>query len=57
MKEVKKRYKKKVHRLTLEFYPAEKELVEKINSQPFKQTYIKDLIRKDIERNGKWKVY
>lgn len=46
----KQRYRKKLVRITIDFYPTEKELVDKINEQPKKQTYIKDLIRKNIER-------
>jgi hypothetical protein len=45
-------YKKKVKRLGLEFGPTEMELYEHVCSQPAKQTYIKDLIRADMERNG-----
>jgi len=43
-------YKKKVNRITIELSPAEQELWEHIQSQPKKQTYIKDLIRADIEK-------
>lgn len=46
----KQRYRKKLVRITIDFYPTEKGLIDKINEQPKKQTYIKDLIRKDIER-------
>ena len=46
-----KKYKEKVKRLTLDFSPAEADLLEHINRQDKKQTYIKDLIRKDME-NG-----
>lgn len=49
----KQRYRKKVFRITIDFYPTEKELIDKINEQPKKQTYIKDLIRKDIESQRK----
>jgi hypothetical protein len=45
-------YKKKVKRLTLDFSPAEEELWNHIQSQPKKQTYIKALIRADMERRG-----
>lgn len=45
-----KKYKEKVKRLTLEFSPTESELLEHINKQPKKQTYIKDLIRKDMKQ-------
>lgn len=43
-----KKYKEKVKRITLEFSPAEADLYEHIQQQPKKQTYIKDLIRKDM---------
>lgn len=49
----KQRYRKKLVRFTIDFYPTEKDLVDKINEQPKKQTYIKDLIRKDIESQRK----
>lgn len=47
-----KKYKQKIKRLTVDFYPAEAELFEHISKQPKKQTYIKDLIRADMERGG-----
>ena len=43
-----KRYKQKVARITLEFSPTEEELWQHIQNQAKKQTYIKDLIRKDM---------
>lgn len=43
-----KKYKEKVKRMTIEFYPSEVDLYEHIQQQPKKQTYIKDLIRKDM---------
>lgn len=46
----KKYFQKKTTRLTIDFYPTEKELVEQIEKQPKKQTYIKNLIREDLER-------
>lgn len=49
-KRARKKYQKNITRLTIDFYPTEKELVEKINEQPKKQTYIKDLIKADIKR-------
>ena len=49
-KKAKQKYQKNVIRLTIDFYPTEKELVEQIEKQPKKQTYIKDLIRADIEK-------
>ena len=45
-----KKYKEKVKRMTIEFYPSEIELYDHIQQQPKKQTYIKDLIRKDIQK-------
>lgn len=44
-----KKYREKLNRLTLNFSPAETDLWDHIQSQPKKQTYIKDLIRKDME--------
>lgn len=44
-----KKYKEKVNRITIEFYPTEEALWQHIQNQPKKQTYIKDLIRADIE--------
>lgn len=35
-------------RLLLDFYPSEAALIEQVEKQPKKQTYIKDLIRKDL---------
>lgn len=45
-----KKYKEKLKRTYLEFYPAEEDLWNHIQSQPKKQTYIKDLIRADMEK-------
>lgn len=49
-KKFREKYRERITRLTVDFYPTEQELVDKINEQPKKQTYIKDLIRADIER-------
>lgn len=46
------KYKQKVKRITLEFHPTEEELWNHIQSQGKKQTYIKSLIRADMERNN-----
>ena len=46
-----KKYREKINRITVDFSPAEAELWEHIQNQPKKQTYIKDLIRADIEKN------
>ena len=47
-----KKYKQKVKRITLEFHPSEQDLFEHISNQPKKQTYLKDLIRADMKRDG-----
>jgi hypothetical protein len=44
------KYKQKVKRITLDFHPSEEELWNHIQSQPKKQTYIKALIRADMEK-------
>ena len=44
-----KKYKQKVKRITIDFHPTEEEMWNHIQSQPKKQTYIKDLIRKDMK--------
>lgn len=46
-----KTYKQKLNRITIDFSPAEADLWEHIQQQEKKQTYIKALIRADIERN------
>ena len=51
-KKAKKKYRDKGHRLTVDFYPSEADLIEHINAQPNKQGYIKALIRADMERGG-----
>ena len=45
-----KKYKERINRITIDFSPAEAELWEHIQKQPKKQTYIKALIRADMER-------
>ena len=47
----KKNYRGKGKRMTIDFYPQEMDLVEWIAQHGPKQTYIKDLIRKDMEQN------
>lgn len=44
-----KKYNQKMKRLTLNFYPTEEDLWNHIQSQTKKQTYIKELIRKDMK--------
>ena len=50
-KKATKKYREKMNRITIDFSPAEAELWERIQSQPKKQTYIKDLIRADMEKD------
>ena len=40
----------KVKRITIDFYPADEALWEHIQAQDKKQTYIKNLIREDMEK-------
>lgn len=49
MKKAKAKYNKKVAKITIEFYPAESDLLQKVNEQPSKQGFIKELIRRYIE--------
>ena len=51
LKAVQKYKQEKVKRITIDFYPAETVLWEHIQNQPKKQTYIKALIRADMEMN------
>ena len=51
-KRAKKKYNEKVVKVTIEFYPTDAELIKKLQEQPNKQKYIKDLIRKDMEAKG-----
>jgi hypothetical protein len=46
------KYKKeKVKRITVDFSPVDADLWEHLQNQPKKQTYIKALIRADMEKN------
>lgn len=45
--------KNNVKRLSLAFYPTDRDLLEWIAAQPNKQGYIKGLIRSDMERAGR----
>lgn len=49
-KRASKKYKEKVKRITLDFSPVDSDLWKHIQNQPKKQTYIKNLIRDDFER-------
>ena len=48
----KKKYRSKGKRMTIDFYPSEADLIEHIEKQEKKQTYIKDLIREDMKKQG-----
>ena len=45
-----KKYKQKVKRVTVDFHPTEMELFEHLEKQDKKQTYIKNLIRQDMNK-------
>ena len=49
IKRAKAKYNEKVARVTIEFYPSEAELLQKVKSQPSQQAYLKDLIKKDLQ--------
>lgn len=51
-KKAKGRYQEKVKRFTVDFYPTEQELWDRLQAQPNKQGYIKQLIRQDKEKDG-----
>lgn len=40
----------KVKKMLLEFYPTDTDLIEHLEKQDKKQTYIKNLIREDIRK-------
>lgn len=44
------KYRASVKRFTVDFPPADVELWEHLKNQPNKQGYIKELIRKDMEK-------
>lgn len=46
-----RKYKQKVKRITLDFAPSELDMYEHIQAQPKKQTYIKALIRADMQKD------
>ena len=48
-KRAKAKYNSKVTKVSIEFYPEDAELLNKVKEQPNKQAYLKDLIRKDIQ--------
>lgn len=48
-----RKYKEKVKRIYLDFHPTEEPLWNHIQSQDKKQTYIKDLIRADMDKGSR----
>jgi hypothetical protein len=50
-KDAVKKYKKKVNRFSIEFYPTDNELWDWLNEQPNKQGYIKSLILADLVKS------
>lgn len=48
-KRAKAKYNEKVTKVTIEFYPSDADLLQKVQEQESKQGYIKELIRKDIK--------
>jgi hypothetical protein len=48
VKKYKEKYKEKVNRISLDFYPTEQDLWDHVQTQEKKQTYIKSLIRQDM---------
>lgn len=51
-KRARQKYQSKIKRFTVDFYPTEADLWEHLQAQEKKQTYIKDLIRADIKKEG-----
>lgn len=51
-KKARDKYNSQRKHIMLDFAPTEMELYEHIKSQPKIQTYIKDLIRADIDRSS-----
>lgn len=51
-KRAKEKYQAKVKRFTVDFYPTEQELWERLQAQENKQGYIKQLIKQDKEKDG-----
>lgn len=48
-KRAKAKYNEKVTKVTIEFYPTDADLLQKLQEQTSKQAYLKDLIRKDLK--------
>ena len=50
-KKANKKYKQKIKQIPIDFYPTDADILEHLDKQPRKATYIKDLIRKDMKEN------
>ena len=48
-KRAKAKYNSKATKVSVEFYPQDAELLKKVQEQENKQSYIKELIRKDLK--------
>lgn len=50
-KKAKQKYydKMKIRKVSIELYPTDADIIQKLNEQPSKQAYIKELIRKDLK--------
>jgi vacuolar-type H+-ATPase subunit E/Vma4 len=46
-----RKYKEKVKQIKFEIFPTELDILEHLQKQPYKATYIKDLIRADMEKS------
>lgn len=49
----KKRYRKKLKKLSIEFSLKENDIAEYLDTKPNKSGYVKNLIRADMESDGK----
>ena len=56
MDENTKKRRQNIKRIYLDFYPTEADLYKHVGNQPRKQTFIKDLIRKDLDSCGQWVI-
>ena len=50
-KRAKEKYRKKGKRLMLQFYQSEQDMIDHIEKQSAKATYIKNLIREDMNKS------
>lgn len=50
-KKAKQKYydKMKIRKVSIELYPTDADIIQKLNEQTSKQAYIKELIRKDLK--------